>query len=447
MRLGKYARLLLWSLTVLVVLGVAALLFRPRPIIVEVTSVGRRHVETAVEAEAKTRIHDRFVISAPVQGRLLRITLEEGDRVATGQRVASIDPLPYNASIATALEKLAELRAMQAGVETMRPKEETLAQARARVQASQSAAASASARVLSAQAAYEQANREAERQIVLERQGYASRLSREQTQLLRVLRLREVQVARTDAASAAAQVAIDTAFVEELTKKVHDPDYLRNVYGAQSRAIQAQLRTLEDQATRTDIESPVSGDVLRVVQKSEAYVAAGAPLVEIGNRSGIEIIADVLSQDAVNVHVGDALVVLRGAGNQHPRGTVRRVEPSGYTKISALGIEEQRVNVIADLPQRPASLGDAYRIDVRIITWTGDVLAVPVPALIRCGNDWCAFVVRDGKARRTTVRVGRIGDTDAEVIGGLSAGDSVILRPPEAVREGASVRPALTAGS
>jgi HlyD family secretion protein len=440
MKTPRYARPIAWIVATFLVVGGLVFLLRPRPVTVEAATVARRHIETAVEAEAKTRVHDRFVVSAPVQGRLLRIAFEEGDRVTAGQHLASIDPLPYNASIETALNKLAELQAQQTGVETLRPKEETLAQARARVAASQSSASSASARVLAAQAAFEQADREAQRQTALERQGYASRLAGEQAQLLRTVRLRELQVARTDAAAANAQVAMDSALVEELTKKVRDPDYLRNVYGAQANAIRAQLRTLEDQASRTTITAPVSGEVLRVLQKSEAYVPAGAPLLEIGSRGTLEIVADVLSQDAVGIHVGDALVVVRGAGSDHPRGTVRRIEPSGFTKISALGIEEQRVNVIAVLPTRPASLGDAYRLDVRIVTWSGNALSIPVAALVRCGDDWCTFVIHGGKATRKMLRIGRMGDNDAEVLGGVELGDSVVLRPSEAIRDGASVR-------
>jgi len=440
MRSTRYLRLVALIIVAIVIVGGVALLLRPRPVDVEVGKVARSHIETAVEAEAKTRIHDRFVVSAPVQGRLQRISCEEGDRVTAGQRLGSIDPLPYNASIEAALDKLRELDAQRTGVETLRPKEETLAQARARVAASQSTAASASARVLSAQAALEQADRELERHITLERQGYASRLTREQAQLLRTLRFRELQVAKTDAAAANAQVLMDTALVDELTKKVRDPDYLRNVYDAQASAIQAQLRTLEDQASRTTITAPVAGEVLRVLQKSEAYVSAGAPLLEIGSRGTLEVVADLLSQDAANVHVGDKLIVLRGAGTDHPIGKVRLIEPSGFTKSSPLGIEEQRVNVVADLTNRPQSLGDAYRLDVRIVTWSGEALSISVAALVRCGNEWCTFVIHDGRAARKLVTVGRMSETAAEVLSGVKAGEAVILQPSEAVRDGIIVR-------
>lgn len=436
-----YLKPIAWTIAAGALGLLIVLWLRPAPIGVDVGTVARRRVEVAVESEAKTRIHDRFVVSAPVAGRLLRIPFEEGDRVAAGQTVASIDPLPYNASIASALQKLRELQAQRSGIETFRPKEEALEQARSRVTASLASARSTYARVLAAEAAYQQADREASRESSLERQGYASKSAAEQAQLVRTTRLRELQMARTGAAAADAQVAVDRAIVEELTKKVRDPDYLRTVYDAQMSAIRAQLRNLEDQAHRTVVTAPVSGDVLRVVQKSEAYVPSGAPLLEIGSRRTLEIVADVLSQDAVRIRTGDRVEVIRGAGDTHPKAVVRRIEPSGFTKISALGIEEQRVNVIAAFESPPPSLGDAYRLDVRIVTWSGDALAIPVPALVRCGVDWCAYVVDNGKARRQTLRLGAIGAEYAQVLAGATAGDVVILRPAEAIRDGVTVRP------
>lgn len=434
-------RLIALTITLLIVAFLMWWLLRPQALTVETATASMSDMQIGVEAEAKTRIHDRFVVSAPVPGRLTRIALNEGDRVTSGQRLAAIDPLPYTSSIASSVEKLRELEAQLAGVETLRPKGETLAQARARVAASTSAAASTQARVQAAQAAFEQASRNASRAAALAREGYAPQNALEEAQLAQTARQRELQALRAESAAAQAQVAVERAFVDELLQKVHDPDYLRNIYLAQMREIQSQLQVLRDQSSRTTINAPVSGEVLRVLQKSEAYVTAGTPLLEIGNRGTLEIVADVLSQDAVSIHVGDPVEILRGAGTNRPRGFVRLIEPAGYTKISALGIEEQRVNVIATIPNPPATLGDAYRLDVRITTWSGRVLAVPMPALVRCGESWCAYVVANGRARRVIVRVGRMNENDAEIIAGIRAGDAVIIRPPEALSEGTRVIP------
>lgn len=430
----------LWAAIIAGAIGALWYFVRPAPIKIETATVARRRIETTVESEAKTRIHDRYVVSATVPGRLLRLRVEEGDRVSAGERIASIDPLPLDASVASALEKLRELDAQISGVETLRPKEETLAQAQSRVRQSLASASSAHERAHAAQIALEQANRDAERQAQLERQGYASHLSREQAESAQRLRARERDIARTDAAAAEAQVAMDRAAVQELQKKVRDPDYLRTVYGAQANAIRAQLRTLEDERSRTNVTAPVGGEVLRVLQKSESYVSSGTPILEIGNRKTLEIIADVLSQDVVHVHPGDRVEVVSGAGGAHVRGTVRRIEPSGFTKISALGIEEQRVNVLIDVRNPPPSLGDGYRLDVRIVTSAADALSVPVPALFRCDSDWCAYVVRDKRVHRVVVRTGRFGSEDAEVIGGLAQGEVVVLRPPESITDNARVR-------
>jgi HlyD family secretion protein len=430
---------LIWAAAILACALSIGLLIRPRPVAVDVGIVGVRQLDVTIESEAKTRVHDRFIVSAPVAGRLSRTAYDEGDRVAVGQKIATIDPLPYNASIEAALQKLRELEAQRAGVETFRPKEEALAQARSRVFASRAGATAANARVFAAQASFEQADKEARRESALERQGFASQAANEQTQLIRTTRMRELQMAKTGAAAADAQVAIDQAYVDELTKKVRDPDYLRRVYEAQMAAIRAQLRTLEDQAHRTTVLAPVSGKVLRIVQKSEAYVSSGAPIIEIGSLRKLEIVADVLSQDAVRIRPGDAVEVVRGAGDDHPLAVVRLVEPSAYTKISALGIEEQRVNVVADLPRAPASLGDAYRLDVRIVTWSGKVLALPIPALVRCGADWCTFVVKNGTVSRRVLRIGQMGTDDVEIFSGVSSGERVVLRPTEAIKDGVRV--------
>lgn len=439
MKRAPLAKMLTWVTLGLACVVAAVWLSRPRAIPVDVATVGVRRIEVGVESEAKTRIHDRYTVSASVPGRLSRIVYDEGDRITSGQTIATIDPLPYNASIEAALQKLRELEAQRAGVETFRPKEEALAQARSRVSASRASTAAAYARVYAAQAAYEQADKEARRQSALEHQGYASAAVAEQTQLIRTTRLRELEMAKTGAAAAEAQVAIDQAYVDELTKKVRDPDYLRTVYDSQMNAIRAQLSNLEDQAHRTAIRAPTSGQILRVLQKSEAYVSSGAPIVEIGNTARLEIVADVLSQDAVQIKRGDPVEVIRGAGDVHPRAVVRLVEPSGFTKVSALGIEEQRVNVIADFPHAPASLGDAYRLDVRITTWTGTALALPIPALIRCGSDWCAFVLERDRASYRRLRLGHMGSDYAEVLAGVSSGERVILRPSEAIKPGAAV--------
>ncbi len=430
---------MLWVGAALLAAGAIAYAFRPVPLRVESAIVERRTIETSVESEAKTRIHDRYALSAQVSGRLLRVTVEEGDRVRAGERIASIDPLPYTVAVTTALARVRELEADLAGVETLRPKEEALAQVRSRALASKSLDASAHLRVRVLQAAAAQSLRDLARLRDLADKGYLSRAAYEQAQLTATTRQRELEIAKTDATAADHQLRADRAAADELARRVSDPDYLRNVYGAQIAAVRAELHNLEDRNRRTGVVAPVAGEVLRVLQKSESYVQAGTPIVEIGDRNGIEVVADVLSQDAVAIRPGNRVEIVSGAGDAHPWGTVRRVEPAGYTKISALGIEEQRVNVIATFPGSLRSLGDAYRLDVRIVTTSAEGIAVPVPALVRCDEAWCAFRIENGRARRVTVGIGRLGAELAEVRTGLAVGDRVILRPPESLQDGTRV--------
>lgn len=385
---------------------------RPKPVAAETATVSRASLETGIEVEAKTRVRDPYVIAAPVSGRLGRIDLREGDTVRAGSLIASIDPLPATASVQQALAQLDEMRAQESGVETMRPKAEAIAQAQAHVGA--------------AQAASVQAKRDLERARSLAATGDISRSQLEAAQLLEKSRAQELAAAR--------------AALAEANAKRSDPDYLLRVYGAKAAAIQAQLRTLEDEASRTAIRAPAGGTVLRVLQRSETTVAAGTPLVQLADIQNLEIVADVLSEDAVAIHPGDAIIIERGAGNAQIQGRVTRVEPSARTKVSALGVEEQRVDVIGRFTQFPRGVGDQYRLDVRIVTWKGPALRIPMGSLFRCGDAWCAYKVEGGRAKRVTVTLGHRGADAAQVLSGLSNGDRVVVHPSDRVQDGVAVQ-------
>jgi HlyD family secretion protein len=180
--------------------------------------------------------------------------------------------------------------------------------------------------------------------------------------------------------------------------------------------------------------------VLRIPERSERVVAAGEPLLEMGNCGDLEIVADLLSSDAVKVRPGHRMLVEDWGGDSALIARVRRVEPGGFTKISALGVEEQRVNVVADFVDPPGPLGDGYRVEVRIVVWeAADVLRIPASALFRHGDAWHVFVVERGRARRRAVDVGARGTFDAEVLGGLAAGEVVIRHPSDRIDDGVRV--------
>jgi HlyD family secretion protein len=189
------------------------------------------------------------------------------------------------------------------------------------------------------------------------------------------------------------------------------------------------------------IRSPAEGKVLRIPQKSARVVQAGEPLVEVGDPARIEIAADFISSDAVKVRPGQAMVIEGWGGEGSLRGRVRTVEPSGFTKVSALGIEEQRVNIVGDLLDTAEWLGDGYRVHVRIVIWRGEqVLTVPWSAIVREGSGWRVFVAADGRARARPVTVGRQGEFDVEVLEGLSAGEQVVRHPTDQVVDGVRIR-------
>ncbi len=416
--------------------------FRPTPIVVETQAVTRGELQVSVAAEGKTRIRDRFVISAPVSGRLTRIQLKAGDAVQPGEIVAQIEPLTLTAPVQEALGRLAEARAQREGVATQRPKSATLAQAQTRIQAAIATQRQAEASVAQAQAAFNQAQRDRQRAQEMAASGVISRRDRENAELNEITRAKELESATLAAKAASAEVDVARAALTVLQAEQRDPDYLLKVYDARIASIEADLAKLKDEANRTSVRSPSGGQVLRLLQQSAQSVTAGTPLLEIGDISKLEIVIDVLSTDALRIKPGNVILVQAGSGMPMLKAKVRQVEPSAFTKISALGVEEQRVNVIGDFINAPASLGDGYRSDVQIVVWQNpNVLKVPLSALFRCDQAWCVFSVQDSKAQERSIEIGQRSTFEAEVQKGLQAGETVILHPNEQIKTGTLVKP------
>jgi HlyD family secretion protein len=415
--------------------------FRPTPITVETQTVTRGELQVSVAAEGKTRIRDRFVISAPVSGRLTRIQLKAGDTVQAGEIVAQIEPLTLTAPVQEALGRLAEARAQREGVATQRPKSATLAQAQTRIQAAIATQRQAEASVAQAQAALNQAQRDHQRAQQMAASGVISRRDRENAELAEITRAKELESATLAAKAALAEVDVARAALTVLQAEQRDPDYLLKVYDARIASIEADLAKLKDEANRTSVRSPSGGQVLRLLQQSAQSVTAGMPLLEIGDISKLEIVIDVLSTDALRIKPGNVILVQAGAGMPMLKAKVRQVEPSAFTKVSALGVEEQRVNIIGDFINAPASLGDGYRSDVQIVVWQNpDVLKVPLSALFRCEQAWCVFSVHNDKAQERSIEIGQRSSFEAEVQKGLQAGEMVIMHPNEQIKTGTLVK-------
>ena len=389
-------RVLLWSAVGIVVLAALLMALRPRALAVDLARVESGTLELTVRDEGETRVVDVFVLSAPITGRLRRIEIEPGDPVKLGETViAEIEPTDP---------------------ELLNPRSE--AEARAQLSAADSAAALARAELERVQAELEFARSEVERSRELARDGTLS---------VRDLEEAETAVKGHIAALAAAQA------------KVQVRDY-------ELKRVRAQLLSPEELQQRREncgcvvLSSPIDGRVLRVLRESEGVVRAGADLVEIGDPVQLEIVVDLLSMDAVRVEPGQTGYIRNWGGDAPLDARVHRVEPFGFTKVSALGIEEQRVNVVLELVS-PASawqrLGHGYQVDVAIVLWSADdVLKVPLTALFRKGKEWAVFVREDGRAVVRTVKVGHRTASEAEILDGVAAGDEIVIYPSEGIAPG-----------
>lgn len=386
---------------VLIALGVAVIAaiviaWLPTPVPVDVGVARRTALDVEVDEDGQTRVRDRFVVAAPIGGTLQRIELDAGAQVEVGDVIARIEP--------PAVGLLDERSRREAAAR--------LAAARAREQR----AATAVAR---AKVAREAAARDTERARALFEGGAISGADRERAELAEQLAIRDLGAAETDRASAAAEAA----------------------------AIQAQLApppTSGAHAT-VPVTAPVRGEVLKVARDSAGPVAAGAALVELGDVRSLEVVVDVLSSDAAQIRTGMPVAIEGWGGDRPLAGEVARVEPSAFTKVSALGVEEQRVNVIVSLASPPRSLGDGFRVDARIFTWRGtNVLAIPGSAVFRDRGHWAVYAIDGGKARLRRVELGHRGRLEVEVLSGLAAGQEVVLHPSDRIRDGVEVSPQIT---
>lgn len=431
------------------ILVILVLAFRPSPIPVDVAEVKRGDLLVTVDEEGETRIRKRYVVSAPVEGRLQRIDLDEGDRVTKGDIIAQIDPLPLESDVREAQARLRQWRAEKAGVETQRPKREAIAQAEARIRAAIAKQKEAAAKVERARAELEQAKRDRDRNQQLHADGVISRQEKERAELEETTKLRALEAEERLADSAAAEVNAAKEALSILRAEQKDPDYLLDVYDARIESVEAELAKLADDANRTNITSPIDGYVLRVNLESAKYVEAGTQLLELGNPQDLEIVVDLLSSDAVKVKPGATMFLEHWGGESTLKAKVRYVEPSAFTKVSALGVEEQRVNVIADFVDEEIPLGDRYRVETRTVIWSGeDVLVIPLSALFRCqpgnnrnlSNIWCTFVVENNLAQKRQIEVSQRSNFEAAIESGLQAEERVILHPTEQIQSGTKIK-------
>ncbi|MEX1367413.1 MAG: HlyD family efflux transporter periplasmic adaptor subunit [Nannocystaceae bacterium] len=378
------------------VVAMVVVAWMPKPLPIETAQVQRGELTVAVSEDGRSRVKDRFVVSAPLSGKLARIELHPGDEVVEGAVIARIVP------VATPLRDV-----------------RTRELAEARVAAAAAGTKQARAQIVRAKAALAFAEQEVEELRPLVESGVESKVVLERTLLDKRTRAAEL----TSAEFAARVAGHELRMAESALGRVngHEGD---------------------DPGEQLEVTSPITGRVLSVTQASEGVVPAGAPLVEVGDPSALEIVVDVLTRDAVQIEHGAPATIERWGG-EPLQANVRLVEPSAFTRLSSLGVEEQRVNAVLDIDQpyeEWRSLGDGYRVEAKITIWRAeDVLWVPSSALFRHEDGWAVFVVRDELAALAPVQVGRRNGLQAQIESGLEVDDRVILHPSDRVQDGTMV--------
>ena len=391
---------------VVVIIGAMTWAFWPRALLVDTGKVKTGPMIVTINEEGKTRVRDAYVVSTPVAGRLLRIEVESGDQVEGGKSVIA-RMLPSNPS---ALD--------------IRTRE----QARAAVSAAQAAVRAARADLNKAKADKELADLDLERKRTLKKSGTVSQAAVERAE-------RAWRVANASLDQATAGISMRQADLANARARL--------ISFSDSTTSPASDEVLQKAAV--PVLAPISGRILRVLQKSEITLAAGKTILEIGDISNdLEIVTELLSTDAVRVSVGNRVIVKNWGGQTPLNGVVERIDPWGFTKFSALGVEEQRVNAVikfSDPPDQRKSLGHGFRVEVRIVIWENkNSLTVPSNALFRQNRDWVLFVVENGRAVLKKITIGHNNGTQAEVVDGLSNGEEVILYPGSGLNDGSRVK-------
>lgn len=392
--LSRWFKRIVLGLLALGLLAMVVAALRPSPVPVETARVARGPLEVTIDEDGQARVKDRYVVSAPIAGNLSRIALHPGDAVTQGTVIGNIVPLA---------SPLLDPRSRSS--------------TEARIAMAMAGQRQARAQVERVRTALEFAQKELERQRQLAQAGSVSPAAVEKAEL----ELRTLQAEFTS-----------TQFAAKVT------DYELTM----AQAAKGRL-TGSAKGEELVITSPITGRVLRVLRDSEGAVQPGTAIVELGDQRSLEIAVDVLTSDAVNILPG-AVVRLDHWGGAPLRGTVRLVEPSAFTRVSSLGVEEQRVNVIIDLRSPPnewAALGDGYRVEAHVVVWQApDVLKLPSSAVFRHEQAWAVFEVRDGVVRRVPIQLGHRSGVEVEITNGLAKGVSVVTHPSDRVKEGVRVQ-------
>ena len=403
---AKRLRIIFWSLVAIGLVAALVYALQPQSVLVDMVEVQRQELRVSVIDDGVTRIRERYVVSSPLAGRLTRISFDEGDSVVAGKTI------------------LTTLQATDPDLLDPR----AVAQAQARVSAAERRLEVAKAEQAQAAAALSFAEQEVGRlrRLADSRAGSVSELDEAEY----LFRSRAEQ-------ERAAAFNVDIAEYELQQQRAA-------LLLTAPPAAAANESSIEPVSMELPVLAPITGRVLRVHQESSTIVTPGTPLLEIGDPTDLEVVVDVLSQDAVRIQPGNEVILKNWGRGEQLTGRVRRVEPSGFTKVSALGVEEQRVNIIVDFlspPEARPMLGDGFRVEARIVVWESEqVTKVPTAALFRTQRGWAVFVVERGIARQRPLEIGHANALEAEVTQGLVEGEIVLLHPSDKISEGTRVQ-------
>ncbi len=398
--MARYSRNLLYLLLAIAALAGLIYAFMPGPVAVDLATVVRGSMRVTVDEDGRTRIKERYVITSPLAGYMQRVEWHPGDSVFPGKTVLT-SILPNDPALLDA---------------------RALAEAEAKLRAAQANVQQAEANQLRSTEAYELAKHIFDRAKTLVKTEALAKESYDQAEHLERIAAEEMR---------ASQFRVKVAQFE--------------LEQAGSVLIRSQTtQSVQQKLESFVIYSPIQGCLLRVFQESAGPVTPGTRLMEVGDPADLEVEIDVLSSDAAKIKPGAKVFLEHWGGPEALQGRVRLVEPSGFLKLSALGVEEQRVNIIVDIldpPEKRTTLGDAFRVDARIVIWDGEnVLKVPTGALFRSQGEWAVFQLVNGRAKLTRVKIGRQNALEAEVLNGLQAEDCVILHPSDRIKDGVSVK-------
>jgi HlyD family secretion protein len=426
-----------------VVLGGGWAWFQTRPLVLRTVNPTVGAVQAFVAEDGKTRLDEEYIVTMPINGRLLRIELKEGDRVTSGDVVARVDDFELRQRLDKLRSQVDESRLLIQGVDIAKPKPEDIESARLKVSEAQFQLESASRTIAIARISFADAEREFRRMEKLLADGVVQRAQYDSAK--RAFDTARESLANDQIREQAARQTLEIAKVayDRIRRSVDDNEYQRGVYQAQIRQTEAEVALVRDQLAKTTIRAPVTGTILEKNTEDEQVLVAGTPLLKIGDMETIEIESDILSEEVGRLRPGQRVEISgKALEGRTIAGTVKRIYPGGFKKISALGIEQQRVKVIVAFDNRQLHLRPYVSVDLRfIVDEHKNVLTLPDQTVFKSGEAWAVLAIENGRLALKPIEIGLRNDQVAEVLSGLDKNAVVVAEPTNDLQSGQRARP------